>query len=174
MDPKYFVAALTLRNLPKTVADQAELIASVGRNPSDERPQFALINGLLDEVHRQFLILMHVVPCDLLHPEVDNGIEKYEIRYGSEDAENVITGEFDGWMLYSRVKDMGLIEVFAKDKKVSLTKSGHDFAQWLVDSGRKARFMKTGYGGWGELIRKPSEEATDAHGSHSTSVRSTH
>jgi len=130
--------------LSKVVSKQVEFAASV---EWDEDAQFAIIDSLLDDLQKQFLILMHLVPCDLLSSEVDEEKGKYEIKYASEST---TTGEFDGWMLYSKVKDMALIEVVIKEKKVSLTKSGHRFSVWLIKNNKQALCMKTGYGGWSE------------------------
>ena len=156
--PEAFRKATT--PMPKVVGEGIEIAAFVRSNPNNEDAHFRLIDSLLDPLDRQLLVLMHQEPCELLFPEVDNGKAKYEIEF---DEENSAVGQFNSQMLYFNVHDASLeyskslgaalIEAKTKDKKISLTESGHKFVEWLVKNQKKASYMKTGYGGWGEPSR---------------------
>jgi hypothetical protein len=145
-NPETFVSALRQGGLSKTVVEQVKLAASVGQNPKDKIAQFALIDGMLDEVHRQYLILMHVIPCDVPYTDSYYNQDIYEMEYGS----SVATGGFDSRKFLEKIDGTGFISIISKGPKLSLTQSGHDFAQWLIDNGHKASFIKTSLGGWGE------------------------
>lgn len=157
MNPAMFIAALRQTDMPEIVAKQLELAASVGLNPKDKVARFRIIDSLLtgqyDEVHTQYIILMHVIPCDLPFLESADENDTYIIEYDSNDA---TYGNFDSLRFHHRFEQTGFITKVKKDSKFSLTQSGHEFAQWLIDSGRKASFMRTKYGTWGESVIKQS------------------
>lgn len=146
-----FVGALSQATLPR-----ANLTVPLERFPAGEGAQFRLIGGLLGALEQQFVILMHLAPCDLSIQEADGEKIKYEVEY---DLENQATGELDGWMFYLALKYTGLVEELDKEKKVLLTKSGHKFALWLIESGRKAIYFKAKYGEWG----KPATQIDSGH-----------
>jgi len=130
-NPAEFVAAMTLKNLPEPV-------------------QFSGVNSLLDNAYKQFVILMHTERRVLSILELPEGRVKYELEVKG-DAED---GDFDVWKFCSKLKDIGYIELLDKEKnkQLSLTKKGHDFARWLIDEGEKASFMKTEFGEWGKPV----------------------
>lgn len=42
------------------------------------------------------------------------------------------------------------MQIDAKDLTVRLTEMGKDFSDWLVRTNRKANYLRTFFGGWGE------------------------
>jgi len=145
IDPKAFVSALRPQ-VPQKVYEQVRLAASVEKNPSDTGAQFSLIDSMLDEVHRQHLILMHDRGCDL--PYGDFWSQPiYEMEYGQGSA---ASGGFDSRTFVKKLEGTGFLTLLTTGPSISLTGSGHRFAQWLVDHGRKATFLRTEFGGWGD------------------------
>ncbi len=130
IDPKAFVSAIR-QDVPPKIVEQAQLVASVERDPADADAQFRLIDSMLDEIHRQHLILMHEQSCDLPFGEFWSG-HTYEMEY------------------MKKLEGTGFVTLLTKGPKIALTPAGRRFAQWLIDHDRKATFMHTPSGGWGE------------------------
>ncbi len=163
IDPKTFVSAIR-QEVPPKIVEQAKLVASVERDPADTDAQFRLIDSMLDETHRQHLILMHENSCDLPYGELWFG-HKYEMEYENGGA---AIGSFDGRSFLSKLEGTGFVNLLTKGPKIALTENGHRFAGWLVGHKRKATFMHTPLGGWGEpkpggiIIKSREKQAREA------------
>lgn len=143
-DPKTFVSALR-SEVSEKVIEQVELVSSVERDPSNLEAQFKLIDSLLDEAHRQHLILMHECKCDL--PYYDYHGNNYEIEYVNGGA---ASGNLDCRNFIKKLEGTGFVTLLTKGINISLTEEGRCFSLWLVEHGQKAVYMKTDFGGWGE------------------------
>ena len=150
VSPENFISALRQSNLPKKVVEQLD---SISQNPTDKIAQFALIDSMLDETHRQYLILMHTVPCELPFSDPRSGIDFYEMEHRiSADKVTGSAGDFVIKEFYKKIEGTNFVSIISTGTKLSLTPSGHEFAQWLIDDGRKASYFETSYGKWGEPL----------------------
>lgn len=145
IDPKAFVAALR-HEVPQKVAEQVQLAAAVERNPENAEAQFSLIDSMIDEVHRQFLILMHEKGCNLPYTESWFRQDIYEMEHNHSAG----SGGVDSRAFLKKLEGTGLVLLLTKGPEITLSQSGHEFAKWLVANGKKADFLNTPYGGWGE------------------------
>ena len=145
IDPKAFVSALR-PEVPLKIFEQVQLVASIEKDPADTDAQFSLIDSMLDEIHRQHLILMHESKCELPYGEFWFG-HIYEMEYSNGGA---ASGGFDGRSFLKKLEGTGFVTLLPKGPMISLTESGHRFARWLVDHDKKADFLHTSFGGWGE------------------------
>lgn len=146
-DPKTFIEAMR-GQLPERVVEQLSMVERIEASPGDQTAQFALINSLIDEPVRQHLILMHEKNVTFTLSEF--GWHRYETgTAGSSWA----GGGMSGKDLCKKLDGTGLISVTTKGPSVELTDMGHRFAQWLIDSGEKAEFLQTPFGGWGTAKR---------------------
>jgi len=143
VDPAKFIGAMSSA-LPKRASEQLQLVAEVEKHPADEDARFALVDSLIDDTYRQHLILMHEfkksIPCS------DSG-HNYEFEIARQSAGQ---GTFDIHEFFRGLEGTGFIEMSAKDRIVSLTSSGHRFAEWLTTQKKKATYFRTPFGGWGE------------------------
>lgn len=158
VDPKDFIDAMRGR-LPDRVVAQIEMVEQVEARPADRLAQFRLIDSLTDESVRQFLILMHEQNTEL-------PIGRYEhIKYeAGTKSGRWWGGDLSAESLSKKLVGTGLIELADKGWGIKLTPMGHEFAQWLTETGQRADFMSSSVGGWGKVERPegvPSPLAPD-------------
>jgi hypothetical protein len=140
-DAKTYVDAMRQRGVPTAIADK---ITTAESKPEDEEPRFSLIDSLIDEPVRQHLILMDEQKTRI--PFSGFFGPRYEIGSGLAFA----SGSISGQELCKNLNGTELIELSTDGPSVVLTDIGHRFAKWLVNNERKAAFMKSDLGGWGQ------------------------
>lgn len=144
LDPKRFVEAV--RPLPR-VTEQIALVEKASDEPGNRNAGFAVINSLIDDFPRQLIILMHEkqlsLPFDALF-----GL-RYEV---SRKTGQWAGGGFNVPEFARKLEGTELLHIEARHMKLSLTRLGHEFAQWLLDNDCRADFLDTPFGGWGERI----------------------
>ena len=111
----------------------------------NQTTQFQIICDLLDEVARQFFILMHEQNVALRRESMFGSGIGYTYAHQRRSRGD---GSFGVTNLCARLADAGLLQADLRDN-VTLTPRGHLFAAWLVERGHKADFFKTSLGGWG-------------------------
>ena len=120
------------------VARQVELAQAVVSSPTDQEAMFELMDGLLDVVCCQAVILMHEKSIELseMSPFV------YELSDGQG-------GTGGGLGKRDSLVSAGLGILTQGGKLLSLTDRGHEFAKWLLRRNRKAQFFWLPQGSWG-------------------------
>jgi len=115
----------------------------------DEHTQFQVISALLEDVARQFIILMHEKNLSLSRESMWSPGIRYEFwRKGGRGGG---MGGFSVDGLCKKLPDADLLKPDLHGR-VSLTPRGHEFAMWLTAKGEKAAFFQSSVGKWG---RKP-------------------
>ncbi len=147
VDPKSFIDAMRGK-LPERVSEQISMAEQVEAKPTDKTAQFRLIDSLIDEPARQHIILMHDKDMSLQIGDFFG----HQFETGRE-GKGWTSGNMSGQSLCEKLNGTGLIELASKGAAIQLTKSGHEFAEWLVGSGLKATFLATPMGSWGEPFR---------------------
>lgn len=144
-DPKKFVEAM--RPPENRVADQIQLAQKAGNEPENRDALFGVMDSLIDDVHRQLLILMHQDSVEL--PFINYFGASYEVarRNGSWASGGLNAQEFA-----KKLDGTNLLQIRASGPSVSLTQLGHEFAAWLLSGGRRADYLATPFGGWGERM----------------------
>ena len=142
-DPKKFVDAMTPTQ--NVVADQIQLAQKAADEPSNREAMFGVMDSLIDDVHRQLLILMHEEGKEL--PFVNFFGAGYELSR--------LSGEWSGGGLNTqefakKLNGTDLVTIVASGPSVALTQQGHEFSRWMLEQGRRSDFFATPYGGWGE------------------------
>ena len=153
VDPKSFIDAMRGK-LPERVSEQINMAEQVEAKPTDKTAQFKLIDSLIDEPARQHIILMHEKDMSMRIGDFFG----HQFETGRE-GKGWTSGNMSGQSLCEKLNGTGLIELAGKGAAIQLTKSGHEFAEWLVGSGLKATFLATPMGGWGEPFRPPGVPA---------------
>lgn len=153
VDPKSFIDAMRGK-LPERVSEQISMAELVEAKPTDKTAQFKLIDSLIDEPARQHIILMHERDISLRIGDFFG----HQFETGRE-GKGWTSGNLSGQSLCEKLNGTGLIELASKGAAIQLTKSGHEFAEWLVESGLKATFLVTPLGSWGEPFRPPGVPA---------------
>lgn len=114
----------------------------------DENTTFQIIHDLLDNAPEQFLIWMHENNSILTRQRRTFGLGiKYE--YGMKNHSGG-QGGFSIDELCNKLPDAGLLQINLRNE-VGLTSRGKSFAQWLIDNGHKADYLRSDVGNWGEL-----------------------
>ena len=149
VDPKSFIDAMRGR-LPERVSEQISMAEQVEARPTDQSAQFRLIDSLIDEAVRQHIILMHEKDIPL---QIGDFFGHYYET--GKQGKGWSTGSMSGQTFCEKLNGTGLIELASKGSAIQLSKMGHEFAKWLIDSGMKATFLSTPLGGWGVPYRPP-------------------
>lgn len=145
IDPRSFIDAIKKSVSPR-VAEQLQLVREIERNPKNQDAQFGIVNSLLDEVYRQHLILMSEQNVDI--PYSDMFSHKYSLGTKNQHLGNGMfqSGDFvkklEGTKFVELIQDQGI--------KIRITDEGRAYAKWLVGKGKKADFIDTPLGKWGE------------------------
>jgi hypothetical protein len=144
-DPERFINALKRQQVPTELLDRLEEAKS---SSNIEDAQFALIDSLIDDSIRQFLILMNdrsiSLPC--------NNIGRDVIRYQTgKPNQSLSSGLFSGDSLAKKLAGTGLTDM--QGANVVLTEKGKRFAQWLTRTNRKNDFFESALGSWGTPTR---------------------
>lgn len=139
------------------IRQQDQIKASVGQNTT-----FQIISDLLEEVARQFFILMHEQNKQLQRESMWNSGTDYEYWTANHSAGH---GAFRVDTICQKLPDAGLLTIDLRGK-VGLTERGHEFAQWLIERGHKAAYFGTKEGGWGTkppegIFQKPPAQKVD-------------
>ena len=130
-----------VRGIPDVIANE---IKQIEEEPFDKDRQFSLIFHLTDEHRRQIIILMHEKQVRL--PLAGH------LTYQTGRGQSFSGGGFSGQDMTTKLKGTGLLEIDSGSLSVRLTTYGHEFAEWLVKVGKKADFLVTPVGGWGEAV----------------------
>jgi hypothetical protein len=144
-DPKKFVEAMLFPE--NRVAEQIQLAQKAGNEPANRDVLFGVMDSLIDDAHRQILILMHQDNLEL--PYINYYGARYEVARlnGSWASGGLNVQEFA-----KKLDRTNLLTIRASGPGVSLTQLGHEFAAWLLSGGRRADYLATPFGGWGERI----------------------
>ena len=141
-NPKEFIDAFS--NFPKRVKEQIDIVEKIESSPTDQIAQFKLINSLIDDVTRQFIILMNDKNLEL--PISDFKECRYEIGDSGKGTHS--SGVISSGKLCNILSGTGLIEL--GDHGLTLSKSGIDFANWLGKMDLRSTFLKSSWGEWGQ------------------------
>ena len=118
-------------------------------NSTDVVPttQFQIICDLLEEAAKQFLIFIHVNQLSLVRDPIwSQGVDYTYAMVNTALGH----GQFSVDGLCNKLPDAGLLSVDLRNN-VSLTERGHDYAQWLIGTGKKALYFECPLGTWGAL-----------------------
>jgi hypothetical protein len=142
-DPAEYASAMRT-GLPSEFVKQIE---SIKEDPFDKDKQFALIDGLIEDIKRQMIILMTEknVGIPLMIP--------LTVYTGSDRAWS--SGLLSGYDMVQRLKGTGLVTGSVESNTTSLTEYGQEFGTWLMKTGRRAKFLKSPLGEWGEPFVPP-------------------
>ena len=131
--------------IARTLSEQIIMVEKVESAPSDQSAQFKLIDSLIDETARQHIILMHEKNISLQI----GSFTGHTFETGKE-GKGWTRGNMSGQSMCEKLNGTGLIQLADKGAAIQLSKSGHDFATWLIDSELKASYLITPMGGWGK------------------------
>lgn len=124
-------------------------------NPGDNSAMFSLIDGLLEERHRQTLLLMRELKGNTIdYDATTNPMDWPTYEYMTK--REVSFGNLDLRKFEARLKGTNLIDIDEKNGKIVLTNFGKDFANWLHENGRSAEVFKSELGNFGtnqELVK---------------------
>jgi hypothetical protein len=123
------------------VVDRQKLSASI-----DENAQAQVITDLLENPAQQFLLLMHLENVTLLREGPFGPGIPYEYSIKERSAGN---GHFSVNKLCEKLPDANLLQQDLRGR-VTLTKRGHSYAEWLLANGLKVDLFASTVGGWGE------------------------
>jgi hypothetical protein len=126
--------------IPTTVRNQLNNVRD-----DDESTVFPLMDSLVDETFKQFIILMHEGAKSL-----DRSRDpfyaplKFELATENSGAQGMLN-------VNDFCKKLAGTELLQADinNSVSLTRRGHSFADWLVTHGKKAMYFSSEMGQWG-------------------------
>ena len=144
-DPTKFIDAMKAP-VPLRVAEQMKMVARIEESPQNAEATFKLIDSLIDESIRQHLILMREKNAALPFRDGYFG-QRFEL--GRNDGHFQVGG-ISGKDIAEKLKGTDLVQIDSSDLTVKLTQLGKDFADWLVRTERKADYLRTFFGGWGE------------------------
>jgi hypothetical protein len=131
----------------------------------DRHTQFQMISDLLELVSHQFFILMHEKNLSVRRESnfFEPGIRFEYINTRRSNG----AGEFSVNSFCQKLADAGLLQIDLR-QNVTLTPRGHEFAQWLLDNGKKVEYFHSNVGSWGN---KPEGfEVLSAFGPHERKV----
>jgi hypothetical protein len=146
IDPQLFMSAI--RDAP-LVVDQVKLAKTVEDNPDDLEARFSLIDTMADDVECQALIMMYETGRDL--PSGSRYVYRHTNGTGG-------SGSLGGWSGKNRLEGTGLVVAGGGGRVMKITNEGRQFAQWLINRGRKCDFFWTQVGGWGTAPPGSAEE----------------
>ena len=144
-DPTKFIDAMK-GPVPSRVVEQIEMVNQLEQAPQNAEATFKLIDSLVDESIRQHLILMREKNVALPFRDEYFG-QRFEL---SRNDGHFQTGGISGKEIAEKLKGTDLVRIDATDLKVRLSDLGNDFADWLIRTNRKADYLRTFFGGWGE------------------------
>lgn len=144
-DPKKFVEAVSPS---QRIREQIQLVEKASNEPENRNAMFAVINSLIDDFHRQLIILMHEKQTTI--PFIVYFGPRYELARKSGEWSG---GGFSTQEFARRLDGTDLLRIEARGPSVSLTQLGHEFGKWLLDNRCRADFFETPFGGWGDRIR---------------------
>ena len=140
----YSVSSHCEIDLPQLLGKRAAQLTSFGQNLDGQEHKFSFIDSLIEDSFRQHIILMHEFTRELPYLE-DRPTHIFEIEsnYGAS------AGAFQVRNFYTRLIATQFVSLKPEDPSLTLTATGHEFAEWLISQGRKAAFMNTPFGSWG-------------------------
>jgi len=144
-DPTKFIDAMK-GPVPTRIAQQIEMVNRLEQSPQNAEATFKLIDSLIDESIRQHLILMREKNFALPFREEFFG-QRFEL---AKNDGHFQTGGISGKEIAEKLKGTDLVRIDSSDLKVHLSDLGNSFADWLVQTNRKADYFRTFFGGWGE------------------------
>jgi len=144
-DPTKFIDAMK-GSVPSRIAQQIEMVNLLEQSPQNAEATFKLIDSLIDESIRQHLILMREKNVAL---PFRSEIFGHRFELAKNDG-HFQFGGISGKEIAEKLKGTDLVRIDSSDLKVHLTDLGVSFADWLVQTNRKADYFKTFFGGWGE------------------------
>lgn len=144
-DPTKFIDAMK-GPVPTRIAQQIEMVNRLEQSPQNAEATFKLIDSLVDESIRQHLILMREKNVALPFREEFFG-QRFEL---AKNDGHFQTGGISGKEIAEKLKGTDLVRIDSSDLKVHLSELGISFADWLVQTNRKADYLRTFFGGWGE------------------------
>lgn len=148
-----------IRGLPALVKRHLELVRKMETAPLDRNVHFELVASLLDDSSRQLLILMH---DRLITLPLDQSVEvKFDLPGEAARTEKcrVSIAQFSETLEGTKFVSA------SDDRLVSLTDTGHAFAEWLIENGEKALHFASEFGEWGvpkERVLAGAEMITEA------------
>jgi hypothetical protein len=142
-DPGEYASAMRTGML----TDIAMQIESIEAQPADKDKQFALIDSLIEEPKRQLVILMNDKNAEM-------PLWSY-ISYVTGGDRSWSSGGVTGQDMLTKLNGTGLVAASVTTATIGLTDYGKEFANWLVKTGKRAAFLKTPMGDWGELKLPP-------------------
>ncbi len=148
-DPKAFVDALRGAQ-PDRIREQRQLLEQLDEQPDNTENEFTIINSLVDDPVRQFMILMH--EQDVKLPMSDYYGNKYDTGH---ECGPWASGVISGQDFAKKLSGTDTVDIDPNGPVVLLNSRGHEFAKWLVDNGHKAAYMESNFGGWGTPNRPP-------------------
>jgi hypothetical protein len=126
------------------------MLRSVEQSHENKSAQYRLIDRLIEDAHRQHIILLRENALELPYTNYPMG-HRYELGVrdkrwsgGLLNVSEFLT-KLEGTQFLETVCHNGL--------KIRLTDDGAQFADWLIANGRKTDFFSTPYGGWGTPFR---------------------
>ena len=138
------------KNQSPMLANLGEQLRQVEANPGNQESKFAAFETVLKEPILQLIILMH--EQNILDKQLD-----YPMVQGQPPWEYELVKPDSGWMggcggigsICDEIRDTGLLSQDMRNR-VALTDLGHQFAAWLIRTGKKATYFGSTLGSWGE------------------------
>jgi hypothetical protein len=165
-------------NLQSSVGAASTLIKrsidKLGKKPRkinadiDQNTTFQIIHDLLENAPEQFIIWMHENNQTMIRQRRSllGGI-KYQYVMNNTACGS---GGFSMDELCKDLADASLLEINLRDQ-VTLTRRGHEFAEWLVRNGHKAMYFESAVGGWGTLPSAATDRIGGAPQDHDGNIQ---
>lgn len=144
VSPEDFTKAI--RGMPK---DTVDAVKNLSDNPENQESLFSLLDNLIDETEKQFLILMEKFTKKI--PLSEGDIDDWSSRYELITKQGAISiGIFRAAKFLSELDGTDLVEFSDGEANIRLTDRGSQFAKWMIDSGKEAETFRSPWGHWGK------------------------